>query len=192
MKITTSLVLGASLLLSNTTFAQKMKEKTTTTTETKKAVKSAPAPVYTILTTMGTITVKLYNETPLHRDNFIKLVEQKFYDSLLFHRVIGSFMVQAGDPQSKLATPDAMLGNGDAGYTVPAEINTMYFHKKGALAAARQGDDVNPTKASSGCQFYIVQGKTYTEQEIVGMETNLGQRKKQELFQAYAANPANK
>ncbi|MBC7411946.1 MAG: peptidylprolyl isomerase [Bacteroidia bacterium] len=192
MKIITSLLLGTSLLLSTATFAQKSKDKTAAPADTKKSVKTSPETVYTILTTMGTIKVKLYNETPLHRDNFIKLAEQKFYDSLLFHRVIGSFMVQGGDPQSKLATPDAMLGNGDAGYTVPAEINNMYFHKKGALAAARQGDDVNPTKASSGCQFYIVQGKTYTEQEIVGMENNLGQRKKQELFQAYAANPANK
>src|ERR1700728_4617317 len=115
-----------------------------------------------IHTTKGDMVVKLYNETPQTRDNFIKLVNNKFYDSTLFHRVIQGFMIQGGDPNSKNAKPGAMLGNGDAGYTIPAEIVPGLFHKKGVLATARQGDQVNPTKASSGCQFYIVQGKKFT------------------------------
>lgn len=114
-------------------------------------------------TTMGNIIVELYNETPKHRDNFIKLVKEGVYDSTLFHRVIKQFMIQAGDPESKNASDTAMLGNGDVGYTVPAEFNPKFFHKKGVLAAARQGDDVNPEKASSGCQFYIVTGRKFTE-----------------------------
>jgi cyclophilin family peptidyl-prolyl cis-trans isomerase len=110
-----------------------------------------------IVTNYGAIKVMLYDGTPLHRDNFIKLVNQHFYDSLLFHRVIKGFVIQAGDPVSKTANDTALLGDGDAGYTVPAEIMPdKYYHKFGALAAAR---DDNPAKASSGCQFYIVQGK---------------------------------
>ena len=103
-------------------------------------------------TTMGNITVALYNETPKHRDNFIKLVKEGVYDSTLFHRVIKQFMIHAGDPDSKNASDTAMLGSGDVGYTIPAEFNPKFFHKKGVLAAARQGYDVNPEKASSGCQ----------------------------------------
>jgi cyclophilin family peptidyl-prolyl cis-trans isomerase len=110
-----------------------------------------------IVTNYGTIRVMLYDATPLHRDNFIKLVNSKTYDSLLFHRVIKGFMIQAGDPTSKHASDTAMLGDGDLGYTIPAEIMPdKYYHKRGALAAAR---DENPAKASSACQFYIVQGK---------------------------------
>ena len=113
-----------------------------------------------IETSAGDITVKLYNETPKHRDNFIKLVEDGTYEGTLFHRVIKDFMIQAGDPESKKAPKGKMLGAGDVGYTVPAEfVYPKYFHKKGALSAARQGDEVNPDKASSGCQFYIVTGK---------------------------------
>lgn len=97
-------------------------------------------------TTMGNITVALYNETPKHRDNFIKLVKEGVYDSTLFHRVIKQFMIQAGDPDSKNASDTAMLGSGDVGYTIPAEFNPKFFHKKGVLAAARQGDDVNPER----------------------------------------------
>jgi cyclophilin family peptidyl-prolyl cis-trans isomerase len=135
-----------------------------------------------INTTMGKIVVKLYNETPQSRDNFIKLVNKKFYDSTLFHRVIQQFMVQAGDPQSKHASPGVLLGNGDAGYTVPAEFRADLFHKKGALAMARQGDDVNPTKASSGCQFYIVQGKVFTNADLDMFEQRVNMGKKQEIF----------
>lgn len=124
-------------------------------------------------TDFGNIKIRLYNETPQHRDNFLKLVTRNFYDSLLFHRVIRNFMIQGGDPESKHAIQGAMLGNGDIGYTVPAEFNDSLFHKKGALAAARQGDDINPTKASSGCQFYIVQGKVYTDDELNMLESRM-------------------
>jgi cyclophilin family peptidyl-prolyl cis-trans isomerase len=111
-----------------------------------------------VSTEYGDIVLKLYDETPQHRDNFIKLVKDTFYHNLLFHRVIRNFMIQGGDPNSKNAAPGVMLGAGDIGYTIPAEFNTKFIHKKGALAAARQGDQVNPQKRSSGCQFYIVQG----------------------------------
>jgi len=116
-----------------------------------------------IKTTYGDIKIKLYNETPLHRDNFLKLVKTHYLDSLLFHRVIQKFMIQGGDPNSKNAIPGEVLGEGGPGYTIPAEINRSVFHKKGALAAARESDLDNPTQASSGSQFYIVQGKTYTD-----------------------------
>lgn len=130
-------------------------------------------PVVKIETTQGTIVVKLYNETPLHRDNFLKLVKEKFYNGVLFHRVIADFMIQGGDPDSKTAKPDALLGEGDVGYTIPAEFRTpAIYHKKGALAAARTGDDENPTKASSGCQFYIVEGKTFTDSQLDDMQTS--------------------
>ena len=119
-----------------------------------------------IRTELGTMVVELYNETPQHRDNFLKLVKEQYYDSLLWHRIIPAFMVQGGDPNSKHAPAGTPLGNGGPGYTVPAEIIPGLTHKKGALAAARQGDQVNPTKASSGSQFYIVQGKTFSEQEM--------------------------
>jgi len=124
-----------------------------------------------ITTDLGTMKVKLYNETPLHRDNFVKLVSEGFYDSLLFHRVIKGFMIQGGDPQSKNAPAGQMLGAGDVGYRIPAEINDSLYHKKGVLAAAR---DNNPEKASSGCQFYIVQGKPMIENELQMMERRSG------------------
>ena len=119
-----------------------------------------------ISTDFGTMKFKLYNETPKHRDNFIKLAKEGFYNGTLFHRVIKDFMIQGGDPQSKNAAPDVMLGNGGPGYTIPAEFNSKLIHKKGALAAARLGDQVNPQKASSGSQFYIVQGKPMTAAEL--------------------------
>lgn len=115
-------------------------------------------------TSYGVMLIKLYDSTPIHRSNFIRLVKEGFYDSLLFHRVIESFMIQGGDPESKNAAPGAMLGNGAApGNRIPAEMNAMYYHKKGALAAAR---DNNPEKASSNCQFYIVMGKTFTDIDL--------------------------
>lgn len=114
-----------------------------------------------IETSLGTMKLKLYEETPLHKANFLKLVKEKFYDSLLFHRVINNFMVQGGDPDSRRASDTALLGMGDVGYWVPAELNKKLYHKKGRLCAAREGDDVNPAKESSGCQFYIVMGKTF-------------------------------
>lgn len=137
-------------------------------------------------TTMGNITVALYNETPKHRDNFIKLVKEGVYDSTLFHRVIKQFMIQAGDPDSKNALDTAMLGSGDVGYTIPAEFNPKFFHKKGVLAAARQGDDVNPEKASSGCQFYIVTGRKFTEPQLLGMENKINEQHEEALFDSLA------
>ena len=137
-------------------------------------------------TTMGNITVALYNETPKHRDNFIKLEKEGVYDSTLFHRVIKQFMIQAGDPDSKNASDTAMLGSGDVGYTIPAEFNPKFFHKKGVLAAARQGDDVNPEKASSGCQFYIVTGRKFTEPQLLGMENKINEQREEALFDSLA------
>ena len=137
-------------------------------------------------TSMGNITVALYNETPKHRDNFIKLVKEGVYDSTLFHRVIKQFMIQAGDPDSKNASDTAMLGSGDVGYTIPAEFNPKFFHKKGVLAAARQGDDVNPEKASSGCQFYIVTGRKFTEPQLLGMENKINEQHEEALFDSQA------
>ena len=123
-------------------------------------------------TNYGKITVKLYNETPLHKQNFLKLVDEGFYNGLLFHRVIADFMIQAGDPKSRNAKPGDMLGGGDVGYTIPAEfIYPQYYHKKGALAAARQGDNINPQRASSGCQFYFVVGRTFTDRQLQSLET---------------------
>ncbi len=119
-----------------------------------------------IETNQGKIVVKLYNETPKHRENFLKLVDNAFYDSLLFHRVINDFMIQAGDPESKNAEKNARLGNGGPGYTVEAEINADKLHQRGALAAARQPDDVNPEKRSSGSQFYIVEGNIWIDSQL--------------------------
>lgn len=119
-----------------------------------------------IETNFGNMKILLYEDTPLHRENFINLVKSGFYDGLLFHRVIKKFMIQGGDPDSRDAATGAMLGNGGPGYTIPAEFRPNHFHKKGALAAARQGDAVNPRKESSGSQFYIVQGRTYDNFEM--------------------------
>jgi peptidylprolyl isomerase/peptidyl-prolyl cis-trans isomerase B (cyclophilin B) len=139
-----------------------------------------------IRTDMGKIKVKLFDDTPLHRDNFLKHVADQRYDGLLFHRVIKQFMIQAGDVTSKNASPDQSLGSGDLGYTVPAEIvYPQYFHKKGMLCAARMGDDVNPERASSATQFYIVTGKFFTEMELDNMEKSQGIRFTPEQRQAY-------
>ena len=135
-----------------------------------------------ISTDLGTMKLKLYKETPLHRANFIQLAGEGFYDSLLFHRVIKGFMIQGGDPQSKNAAPGQMLGSGDVGYKIPAELVDTLFHKKGVLAAAR---DNNPQKASSGCQFYIVQGKVMNENEIAMAEQRMGFKMSEEQKKAY-------
>ena len=138
-----------------------------------------------IETCAGDIVVKLYNETPRHRDNFIKLAQDGTYEGTLFHRVIKDFMIQAGDPESKGAPKGKMLGAGDMGYTIPAEfVYPKYFHKKGALSAARQGDNVNPEKASSGCQFYIVMGKVYSDSTLLDMERQMNQLRLNNAFQA--------
>ena len=140
-----------------------------------------------IETTLGTIRVKLYNETPQHRGNFIKLAKNDTYNGTLFHRVIKDFMVQAGDPDSKNAPKGKSLGSGDVGYTIPAEfVYPQHFHKKGALSAARQGDDTNPLKASSGCQFYIVTGKVYSDSTLLSMEQQKNQNKVTTIFNALA------
>jgi len=120
----------------------------------------------TIKTDMGEMKAILYNETPQHKANFLKLVNEGFYDSLLFHRVMQGFMIQGGDPNSKNAAPNTRLGRGGPGYTVPAEFVPAFFHEKGALSAARQPDGANPERASSGSQFYIVQGKVSTMDEL--------------------------
>lgn len=127
-----------------------------------------------VKTTLGDFTVLLYGDTPGHRDNFVKHVNENFYDSLLFHRVIEGFMVQAGDPDSKNARPGQMLGSGDPGYTLPAEIvYPKHFHKRGALAAARTGDQVNPERRSSGSQFYVVTGEKLTEDQMKNMQISM-------------------
>ena len=139
-----------------------------------------------IETTMGNIVVELYNETPKHRDNFIKLAKEGMYDSTLFHRVIKAFMIQAGDPDSKNANDTAQLGGGDVGYTVPAEFVPKFFHKKGALAAARMGDDVNPNRESSGCQFYIVTGRKFREAQLLDMAGQKNNNRIDEIFNELA------
>ncbi|HVU57079.1 MAG TPA: peptidylprolyl isomerase [Puia sp.] len=123
-----------------------------------------------MITTRGVIILRLSDSTPLHRDNFLALVKKGYYDSILFHRVIRRFMIQAGDPNSKHPIADAALGDGGPAYTIPAEFRASLFHKRGALAAAREGDDVNPQKASSGSQFYIVQGKVFSSAGLDSVE----------------------
>lgn len=137
----------------------------------KPTPKTVTGPIVAITTDLGTIKVQLFDNTPLHRDNFLKLVREGFYDSTLFHRVIANFMIQGGDPDSRNAAPGQPLGMGGPGYTVPAEINLEHIHVRGALAAARQGDQVNPTKASSGSQFYLVLGMPVTDDMLNQVET---------------------
>jgi cyclophilin family peptidyl-prolyl cis-trans isomerase len=127
-----------------------------------------------IITTKGIVLIRLSDSTPLHRDNFLRLVKKGYYDSLLFHRVIHNFMIQSGDPGSKdghAGKPMSQGGSGGPGYTIPAEFRPTLFHKRGALGAARNSDDVNPTRASSGSQFYIVQGKRFTDAGLDSLET---------------------
>lgn len=125
-----------------------------------------------IETTMGEMRIRLSDSTPLHRDNFLRLVKKKFYDSILFHRVINHFMIQAGDPVTRRAKAGVPLGNGGPGYTIPAEFRSGLFHKKGVIAAARTSDSVNQEKASSGSQFYIVQGRVFTDAGLDSVETH--------------------
>ena len=139
-----------------------------------------------IETAYGDIVVKLYNETPKHRDNFLKLVKEGTYDGVLFHRVIQNFMIQGGDPNSRNAKKGEMLGNGELGYTLPAEFVPSLYHKKGALAAARQADQVNPEKRSSSCQFYIVQGEKWDAEKLKRVETSMGKSFTKEQAEVYA------
>ena len=136
-----------------------------------------------ISTPKGDIRVRLYDETPQHRDNFVKLVNEGFYNGTLFHRVIKGFMIQGGDPDSIGAPAGKMLGTGGPGYNVPAEIvYPQLFHKRGALAAARQSDEVNPERESSGSQFYLVYGKVYPPQELKQMEKQMSMQQEQAIF----------
>lgn len=145
-----------------------------------------------IHTEFGDIKMVLYDETPKHRDNFLKLIKNGTIDSTLFHRVIKSFMIQGGDPDSKKAKKNDLLGNGDVGYTIPAEIHPNLYHKRGALAAARQGDDVNPNKESSGCQFYIVEGSVWTDSSLDQLvQQRWYQPVKQKIFDTYINKPEN-
>ncbi len=142
--------------------------------------------VVSIQTSYGEIQAKLYNETPQHRDNFVKLIEDGFYDSLLFHRVIYGFMIQGGDPDSRNAKPNQKLGNGKLDYEVPAEFVDTIIHKHGVLAAAREPDNINPNKASSACQFYLVQGRVMNNEQLEQLEQRVRQhayqQKSNELF----------
>ena len=168
----------------------------TLTAQKKKKDKDAALPkmadkehVVLISTSLGDMKVKLYDATPKHRDNFLKLAKENYYDSLLFHRVIPNFMIQGGDPLSKNAAPGVPLGSGDIGYTIPAEFVDSLFHKKGALCAARTE---NPEKASSGCQFYIVQGQVLTNEQISMMEQQRGivlSDKQKQLYTTVGGSP---
>jgi peptidyl-prolyl cis-trans isomerase B (cyclophilin B) len=141
----------------------------------------------TISTSYGDMVAILYDETPKHKENFIKLAKEGFYDSLLFHRIIEGFMIQGGDPDSKKATPGQRLGTGNIGYTIDAEFNSKFFHKKGALAAARLGDQQNPKRVSNGSQFYIVQGKPMSEEDL-----SLDGAKFGEAIQKFMRDPQHK
>ena len=138
-----------------------------------------------IETNFGNMKVLLYEDTPLHRENFIKLVKSGFYDGLLFHRVINGFMIQGGDPTSRNAAPGVMLGNGGPGYNIPAEFIPKYYHKRGVIAAAREGDNVNPMKESSGSQFYIVQGKVYNEAIMQKISIQMNKTFSEEQIKVY-------
>ena len=187
--ITSAAALGVMALIATAAFATRgsgadgqQSNQPDMTEETNKG--EVPAgPTLDIATTAGDIKIRLYDDTPLHRDNFIKLAKEGYYDGVLFHRVINDFMVQTGDPDSKNAEPGAMLGSGGPGYNIPAEIvYPKHYHKYGALAAARTGDEMNPERKSSGSQFYIVTGKKYLPQQLSRMEEMSVQRQLQSYF----------
>lgn len=154
--------------------------------------KKSEETIVSIKTDFGEIKVKLYDDTPQHKANFIKLVNEGFYNDLLFHRVINKFMIQGGDPKSKNADPSVQLGGGGPGYTIPAEINPKYFHKKGALSAARIGGPRNPEKNSSGSQFYIVQGDVYRPGQLDTMEMMINKQKKETMFREHLGTENSK
>jgi peptidyl-prolyl cis-trans isomerase B (cyclophilin B) len=147
-----------------------------------------------LVTSKGTMVIRLSDSTPLHRDNFIKLVNQHFYDGLLFHRVMSQFMIQGGDPKSKTAKPGEALGGGSPGYTIPAEMRPGLFHKKGALAAARTPDEINPTRESNGSQFFIVQGRVYDDADLNQVEARLNGYKipeaQREVYKTIGGSPS--
>ena len=142
-----------------------------------------------ISTNMGDMKVFLYDETPLHKANFLRLVDSSYYDNMLFHRVIKGFMIQGGDPNSRNAPPDRIIGSGGPGYTIPAEISRGLIHKKGALAGAREGDQANPEKRSSGSQFYIVQGQIYPKSEMDNFSQSIDYNTKMKCLQDLLYSP---
>jgi peptidylprolyl isomerase len=150
-----------------------------------------PGVKVSIKTTEGNIVIRLFDETPLHQANFIKLVNEKFYDGTLFHRVIKDFMVQAGNPETKTAKAGQPFIDGGPDYTINPEFNPVFYHKKGALAAARTADDVNPEKKSSGSQFYIVLGKVYTEEELTKLEKQMNMTQIIPLMRDWVQLPEN-
>ncbi len=181
-----NLIILTFILLTNMYFTSLKSQKNTISQKNESEI------IVKIETTKGIITIKLYNETPLHRDNFIKLVEDKYYEGLLFHRVINSFMIQGGDPDSRNAKQGQMLGNGGPNYTIPAEFNKQLIHKKGALAAARTADQINPEKSSSGSQFYIVQGNVYNDSQLQHFESQYNKQysdKQKEIYKTLGGTP---
>ena len=171
-------------LMSSIAIAQKNKN----ITMENQIVQATGDALVEIKTSVGDITIRLYGETPKHRDNFLKLVNDGFYNDVLFHRVINKFMIQTGDPESKGAPAGKMLGAGSPGYDIDAEIvYPQFFHKRGALAAARQGDEVNPDRRSSGSQFYIVTGKVYNASQLGQMEKQLQMQQMQAIFNDLAS-----
>lgn len=170
--------------------ATSIEKSTSEKIEMEKTVKgeNIPGPVVEIKTTLGDITVKLYDDTPLHRDNFLKLVKDGYYEGVLFHRVINNFMVQTGDPDSKDAPAGKMLGSGNPGYTIEAEIDyPKHYHKYGALAAARTGDAVNPERRSSGSQFYIVTGQKVSKNQLDMMTQQSVMSERRAMFNKLAS-----
>lgn len=178
MRSSVKSILAAALLLTAAFSRQAL-----ASTPTDSMATQTEGPLVEIATTAGNITVRLYDDTPRHRDNFLKLVSEKFYDGVLFHRVVDNFVIQAGDPDSRNALPGRMLGGGDAPYKLEAEIRIPErFHKRGALAAAREPDDVNPQKMSSGAQFYIVTGRVFKEGQLRAEERQTNLRIEQEAL----------
>lgn len=181
--LATAIIVAGAITLSNRKTTKKM---TGNTTNTETTANNSDATVE-FTTTAGNFTVRLFGDTPKHRDNFLKLVREGYYDGVLFHRVINEFMIQTGDPESKEAPAGKMLGSGGPGYDIEAEIvYPAHFHKRGALAAARQGDQVNPERRSSGSQFYIVTGKAYNDSTIGMLERQMQMMQQKQIFNELA------
>ncbi|MDE6126038.1 MAG: peptidylprolyl isomerase, partial [Muribaculaceae bacterium] len=183
-------VVAVCLLAAGAVALATAKKKSTAMTDKPTAAQAEAAgdALVEIKTTAGDLMVRLFGDTPKHRDNFLKLAKEGFYDGVLFHRVISEFMIQTGDPESKNAAPGKMLGAGGPGYNIDAEIvYPAHFHKYGALAAARQGDQVNPERRSSGSQFYIVTGKAYNDSTLAQMEQRAQQMQVKEIFDRLAS-----
>lgn len=182
-----ALVIALSMACVNCAFRPSPEKQLSNKTNNKKMMEST-TPKVRISTNYGDIVVKLYDETPEHRDNFLKLAREGYYDSTLFHRVIKDFMIQGGDPDSKGASAGKRLGTGGPEYTIPAEfVYPKYYHKRGVLSAARQADQVNPERRSSGSQFYIVWGKKYSENELKQLAAQLDGQRGQQIFNGLAA-----